>query len=90
MEKYMKFPMYKKETKDNGYHNDPFRAVNFHVDADGDLVCPGGKKFHFAYRKAVGRREQAEPMWWFGLGGWRKKTRDRRYTTDVGCQSNGW
>ena len=63
MEKYMKFPMYKKETKDNGYHNDPFRAVNFNVDADGDLVCPGGKKFHFAYRKAVrgnqyGRQEE--------------------------------
>ena len=37
------------------------------------------------------RREQAEPMGWFGLGGWRKKKiRDRRYTTDVGCQSNGW
>ena len=59
----MKFPMYKKETKDNGYHNDPFRAVNFNVDADGDLVCPGGKKFHFAYRKAVrgnqyGRQEE--------------------------------
>ena len=37
-----------------------------------------------------GRREQAEPTGWFGLGGWRKKTRDRSYTTDVGCQSNGW
>ena len=38
-----------------------------------------------------GRREQAEPTGGFGLGGWRKKkTRDRRYTTDVGCQSNGW
>ena len=40
---------------------------------------------------AMGGREQAEPTGWFGLGGWRKKkTRDRRYTTDVGCQSNGW
>lgn len=37
-----------------------------------------------------GRREQAELTGWFGLGGWRKKTIDRRYTTDVGCQSNGW
>ena len=63
MEKYMKFPMYKKETKDKGYHDDPFRAVNFNVDSDGDLMCPGGKKFHFAYRKAVrgnqyGRQEE--------------------------------
>ena len=67
MEKYMKFPMYKKETKDKGYHDDPFRAVNFNVDSDGDLVCPGGKKFHFAYRKAVrgnqyGRQEETIPV----------------------------
>ena len=59
----MKFPMYKKETKDKGYHDDPFRAVNFNVDSDGDLVCPGGKKFHFACSKAVrgnqyGRQEE--------------------------------
>lgn len=63
MEKYMKFPMYKKETKDKRYHADPFRAVNFNVDLDGDLVCPGGKKFHFACSKAVrgnqyGRQEE--------------------------------
>jgi len=25
MEKYMKFPMYKKETKDKKYHTNPFR-----------------------------------------------------------------
>ena len=29
IEKYMKFPMFKKETKDEKYHEDPFRAVNF-------------------------------------------------------------
>ena len=63
MEKYMKFPMYKKETKDKGYHDDPFRAVNFGTDSDGNLVCPGGKKFQFVYRKPVkgnryGRQEE--------------------------------
>ena len=63
MEKYMKFPMYKKETTDEKYRNDPFRAVNFKTDADGDLICPNHRKFHLAYRKAVkgnqyGRQEE--------------------------------
>ena len=63
MEKYLKFPMYKKETTDEKYRNDPFRAVNFKTDADGDLICPNHKKFHLAYRKAVkgnqyGRQEE--------------------------------
>ena len=63
MEKYMKFPMYKKETTDEKYRNDPFRTVNFKTDEDGDLICPNHKKFHLAYRKAVkgnqyGRQEE--------------------------------
>lgn len=63
MEKYMKFAMYKKETKDKSYHNDPFRAVNFRRDGEGNMVCPNGKAFHFAYRKPVkenryGRQEE--------------------------------
>lgn len=62
-EKFMKFPMYKKETTDEKYHDDPFRAVNFETDSEGDLICPNGRKFHFAYRKAVkgnqyGRQEE--------------------------------
>ncbi len=36
IEKYMKFPMFKKETKDWKYHEDPFRAVNFKkIDEQG-------------------------------------------------------
>ena len=63
MEKFMKFPMYRKETEDEKYRNDPFRAVNFKTDAAGNLVCPNGKTFRFAYRKAVkgnlyGRQEE--------------------------------
>ena len=63
MEKFMKFPMYKKETTDEKYHDDPFRAVNFETDSDGDLICPNGRKFHLAYRKPVkgnqyGRQEE--------------------------------
>ena len=63
MEKFMKFPMYKKETTDEKYHNDPFRAVNFKTNEAGEMICPNGKAFHFAYRKPVkgnqyGRQEE--------------------------------
>ena len=63
MEKYMKFPMYKKETEDEKYRNDPFRAVNFKTDSAGNLICPNGRIFRFAYRKPVkgnlyGRQEE--------------------------------
>ena len=47
MEKFMKFPMYEKESKDAKYRDNPYRAVNFPVDENGNLVCPNGKKFHF-------------------------------------------
>ena len=63
MEKYMKFPMYKKETKDQKYRDDPFRAVNFEIGEDGQMRCPNGKRFKFLYRKPVrgnqyGRQEE--------------------------------
>ena len=63
MEKYMKFPMFKKETADGDYHTDPFRAVNFQTNENGCMVCPNGKEFHFDYRKPVkgnlyGRQEE--------------------------------
>ncbi len=63
MEKYMKFPMYKKETTDKNHHNDPFRAVNFSTNEKGQLLCLNGKEFHFAYRKPIkgnqyGRQEE--------------------------------
>ncbi len=63
MEKYMKFTMFKKETSDKKYHNDPFRDVNFKTDENGELRCPNNKKFVFAYRKNVrynkyGRQEE--------------------------------
>lgn len=63
MEKYMKFTMFKKETTDKKYHEDPFRAVNFKIGKDGIMRCPNGKAFHFQYRKHVygnqyGRQEE--------------------------------
>ena len=53
MEKYMKFTMYEKETKDSKYRDNPYRAVNFAVDKDGDMICPNGKKFHYLRSQLV-------------------------------------
>ena len=53
MEKYMKFPMYKKETKDKKYHTNPFRPINFRVDENGTIRCPNDRAFKFIYRHLV-------------------------------------
>ena len=45
LEKYMKFPMFKKEATDKKYRDDPFRTVNFKIDEDGILRCPAAKPF---------------------------------------------
>ncbi len=53
MEKYMKFPMFKKETTNDKYHNDIFRPINFKKDKDNYLICPNNKRFIFKERKPV-------------------------------------
>lgn len=53
LQKYMKFPMYAKETKDRKYREDPYRADNFVRDENGELICPNGKKFLFSARRPV-------------------------------------
>ena len=53
MEKYMKFTMFEKETKSEKYHTNPYRAVNFKRDTEGNLICPNDKKFIFKYNKHV-------------------------------------
>lgn len=63
IEKYMKFPMFKKETEDSKYHGDPFRALNFPIGDDGLMRCPNGKAFRLQYRQnvrgnAYGRQEE--------------------------------
>ena len=45
--------MFKKETTDQKYRNNPFRAVNFKIDDEGFLRCPNDKKTFFSYRKPV-------------------------------------
>lgn len=63
MEKYMKFTMFKKETSDKKYHENPYRAVNFKRDGTGNFICPNGKTFHFkskqhVYKNKYGRTEE--------------------------------
>lgn len=53
MKKFMKFPMYKKETTDKDYHNNPFRPVNFKTNDEGQLICPNNKKFNLLYNRPV-------------------------------------
>ena len=46
MKKYMKFTMFKKESEDKKYREDPYRAVNFPINEEGNPICPAGKKFY--------------------------------------------
>ena len=45
MEKFMKFTMFEKETKDKKYNSNPYRSVNFRKDEAGNLLCPNNKRF---------------------------------------------
>ena len=63
MEKYMKFTMFKKETTDAKYRDNPFRVQNFKVDDQGVLRCPNNRAFYLLYRKPIkgnkyGRQEE--------------------------------
>ena len=53
MEKFMKFTMLEKENKDPKYREDPFRAVNFGRDDEGNPICPQGKKFIYKYDRRI-------------------------------------
>ena len=53
MKKYMKFTMFKKECEDKSYREDPYRAVNFPINENGNPVCPNGKEFHYLKTRPV-------------------------------------
>ena len=53
MEKYMKFTMFKKETEDSKYRDNPYRAVNFPINQNGNPICPNGKEFTYLYSRPV-------------------------------------
>lgn len=53
MEKFMKFTMFEKETKDEKYRNNPFRTTNFSQDEKGNIICPNNRKFKFKYNQHI-------------------------------------
>lgn len=53
MEKFMKFTMFEKETKNEKYRNNPYRSVNFKHDENGNLICPNNRKFRLKYEQHV-------------------------------------
>lgn len=53
MEKYMKFTMFEKETKNQKYRDNQYRVTNFSQDENGEIVCPKGRKFRFKYEQHV-------------------------------------
>ena len=65
MKKYMKFTMFKKETGDETYRDNPYRAVNFPINENGCPVCPGGKEFHYLESHPVKHNHygRTEELW---------------------------
>ena len=57
----MKFTMFKKETSDKKYHENPYRAVNFKRDGTGNLICPNGKIFTLKANNVSIKINMAEP-----------------------------
>ena len=53
IEKFMKFTMFEKETKDEKFQTNPYRITNFKRDENGDLICPNGKRFIYKYDRHV-------------------------------------
>lgn len=53
IQKYMKFAMYRKETENASYREDPYRVKNFKRDENGNLMCPNGEKFNFVRTQNV-------------------------------------
>jgi len=53
MEKFMKFTMFEKETKDAKYKENPYRAVNFRHNEKGELICPKGCKFRLKTTRSI-------------------------------------
>lgn len=49
----MKFTMFEKESKDEKYRDNPYRAVNFPINKNGKPVCPNGKEFNYLYTKDI-------------------------------------
>lgn len=65
IKKFMKFTMFAKETEDQNFHNDPFRAVNFPINGAGNPVCPNNREFHFLRNRLIKGNHygRSEELW---------------------------
>ena len=65
MKKYMKFTLFAKETENQQFHNDLFRAVNFPINGTGNPVCPNNKEFHFLKNQPIkwNHYGRSEELW---------------------------
>ena len=45
--------MFEKETKDKKYSDNPYRAVNFKKDEEGNIICPNNRKFNFKFAHPI-------------------------------------
>lgn len=45
--------MFEKESKDEKYRDNPYRAVNFPINENGKPICPNGKEFNYLYTRPV-------------------------------------
>ena len=50
---YENLPCIKKKRRTKKYSENPYRAVNFTKDADGNLICSNGQKFLFKRTQPV-------------------------------------
>ena len=53
MEKFMKFTMFNKEINDKNYLNNPYRAANFKINENNELVCPNNKRFLYKSTRPI-------------------------------------
>lgn len=53
MEKYIKFTIFEKETNNQEYRNNSYRATNFIQDEQGTLMYPKGRRFKFKQEQHI-------------------------------------
>lgn len=61
MKKYMKFPMFNREIKNEKYANDPYKINNFKRDEEGYLVCSNNKRFLHNFDIPIRATKTEEP-----------------------------
>jgi transposase len=56
LELYQKYSMYSKDTADQKYINNPFRAENYQKDKQGNYICPKGRQMIYLFQRRNGKK----------------------------------